>query len=291
MLVDGGVYPNGYEYSDGQLPQEPNNLDEVVQRLSQPQPALSSTVSDRKFIDKNLGASTQDDVKALVISLFLGDTGSSNTAQKNVLFNNLTSPADSLKEEDLKKAKPDYYYGSRPEQANANVRKTLSRHIVPSSSTNLPIAPNFFIEVRGPKGRLEVAQRQAWYDGVIGARAMHSLLSYNNLKEPIYDNNIYTLSAVYDSKEGEIYIYGHSMAQPNTGETRPKSYTFKLGSWIMKTDKDSYVRGLTALKNAEEWAKEVREAAIKDANKMEFQTVENEEGTNDEEQECIEETW
>jgi hypothetical protein len=61
----------------------------------------------------------------------------------------------------------------------------------------------------------------------------------------------------------------------------------------MTTDKDSYVplRGLTALKNAEEWTKEVREAAIEGANEMdpEFQTVENEEeeGTDDEEQE----TW
>jgi hypothetical protein len=144
MLINGGVYPNGYEYA-----KKPNNLDEVVQRLSQPQPALSSTISDHDFREYNNGNScalNEAGVKASVISLFLRATGSSNTTQKSVLFNNITSPADSLKEEDLKKAKPDYYYGSWPGKANANVRKTLSRHIVPSSSTNLPIAPNFFIE-------------------------------------------------------------------------------------------------------------------------------------------------
>ncbi|KAN0070480.1 hypothetical protein V8E54_011349, partial [Elaphomyces granulatus] len=130
------------------------------------------------------------------------------------------------------------------------------------------IAPNFFIEVNERRGLFEVAERQAWYNGVIGARAMHSLYWYN--REPVYDNKIYTLSAVYDS-DGWLKVYGHSMAQPNGPETRPESYTFIVGSWRMIANKDSYVRGLTVLKNAEEWAKEVRDAAIKGANEMEFQ--------------------
>ncbi|KAN0070476.1 hypothetical protein V8E54_011345 [Elaphomyces granulatus] len=127
MLIQGRIYPNGYEYSDGQRPQEPNNLDEVVQRLSQPQPALESTVSNRKFqeyFNANLDASNETD------------------------------------------AKPNYYYGSPPEKANANVRKTLSRHIVPSSSrASRKLPMNFFIEVTGPTGPTanpEIAQRQAW---------------------------------------------------------------------------------------------------------------------------------
>jgi hypothetical protein len=292
MLIDGGVYPLHYKYMHPDGPQKPNNLDEVVQRLSQPQPAISSTVSDHEFREYTEAISydsNDDAVKASVIPMFLRAIGSSDIAQKNVRFNNLTSPADSLKEEDLEKAKSDFYYGCQPEQANANVRKTLSRHIVPSSLTNLPIAPNFFIEVIEQRGFFEV-ERQAWYNGVIGARAMHSLHSYN--REPVYDNKIYTLTAIYDSR-GSLSVYGHSMAQPNGPETRPESYTFTVGSWRMITDKDSYVQGLTVLKNAEEWTKGVRDAAIEGANEMEFQTVENEEeeGTNDEEQECIEETW
>jgi hypothetical protein len=86
--------------------------------------------------------------------------------KKKILFNNLSSPADSLKDNLLKKAKPNYYYGSPPEKANANVRKTLSRHIVPSSSRASKKLPmNFFIEVTGPTGPTanpEIAQRQAW---------------------------------------------------------------------------------------------------------------------------------
>jgi len=73
MLIQGRIYPNGYEYSDGQRPQEPNNLDEVVQRLSQPQPALESTVSNRKFqeyFNANLDASNETDVKDSVFIIF-----------------------------------------------------------------------------------------------------------------------------------------------------------------------------------------------------------------------------
>jgi hypothetical protein len=267
MLINGGVYPNGYESSDGQGPQEPNNLGEVVHRLSWPQPDLSSTVSDhefREYTNAISDASNETDVKASIIPLFLRATDS-KTAKEDILFNNLTSPADSLKGL-LKKAKPDYYYGSPPRQADPDVRETLSRYIVPSSSKaskKLPIAPNFFIEVRGPTAKPEIAQRQAWYDGVIGARAMHSLHSYNR-SEPVYDNKIHTLSAVYDAKKGELHIYGHSIAQPN-GKT--EFYTFEVGSWTMATDRDSYVQGLTALKNAEEWTEDVREKAIEDANR------------------------
>ena len=53
MLIDGGVYPLHYKYMHPDGPQKPNNLDEVVQRLSQPQPAISSTVSDHEFREYN----------------------------------------------------------------------------------------------------------------------------------------------------------------------------------------------------------------------------------------------
>ena len=141
MLMDGGVYPVYYKYMHPDGPQKPNNLDEVIQRLSQPQPAISSTVSDHEFQEYTEAisyASNDDAVKASVIPMFLRAIGSSDIAQKNVRFNNLTSPADSLKGEDLEKAKSDFYYGCQPEQVNANVRKTLSRHIVPSSFDEPP---------------------------------------------------------------------------------------------------------------------------------------------------------
>lgn len=40
-------------------------------------------------------------------------------------------------------AKPDFYYGAQPKQANQEVNKCLSRYIIASASTSFPITPNF----------------------------------------------------------------------------------------------------------------------------------------------------
>src|SRR2546429_4549025 len=49
-LIDGGVYPEGYEYPDVRAPPQPDNWEEVNRRLSQPRPSLSpSRFSDEEF--------------------------------------------------------------------------------------------------------------------------------------------------------------------------------------------------------------------------------------------------
>ncbi|OJD18342.1 hypothetical protein AJ78_01655 [Emergomyces pasteurianus Ep9510] len=54
-LIDHGIYPDGYEYPDGQIPSTPNNMEEILELLAQPRPSLSSSkFSDgdfRKFND------------------------------------------------------------------------------------------------------------------------------------------------------------------------------------------------------------------------------------------------
>ncbi|TID12807.1 hypothetical protein E6O75_ATG09972 [Venturia nashicola] len=57
--------------------------------------------------------------------------GASGGAQKNILFNNL----DPL-----------------PELIDEQVREDLNRHIVPSTSTQLPAVPNFSMEAKGALG-------------------------------------------------------------------------------------------------------------------------------------------
>ena len=45
------------------------------------------------------------------------------------------------------------------------------------------MAPNFFMEVKGPDGSLAVATRQARYNGTVGSRAIYSLQNYG-VEEP-----------------------------------------------------------------------------------------------------------
>ncbi|KAF9784284.1 hypothetical protein IL306_007297 [Fusarium sp. DS 682] len=59
----------------------------------------------------------------------------------------------------LVRGNPDLYYGARPEQLDQKVRQELGSHIIPSTQHDLPIVPNFFLEVKGPDGSAAVAKR------------------------------------------------------------------------------------------------------------------------------------
>ena len=263
-LIDRGIYPYSYEYPNGQVPPKPDNWADINQRLARPQPSLSLFPDEKfeEFVRADARANNEDAVKDSVIPKLLNTMGGPNGAQRNIRFTNLAL-IDGFEEGDLKKAQPDYYYGAPPEQLNQEVRNKLSNHIIPSTSTDLPIAPNYFIEAKGPNGSFAVSTRQACFDGMHGTRAMQTLQSYGQ-GEPVYDNNAYTLSGIYHA--GQLRMYSHHATQPNGAGTRVEYHMHHIGGWSMVGDKDSHVRGLAALRNAGDWTKEMRDAAIARAN-------------------------
>ena len=203
-LIDGGVYPDEYEYPDGRVPPLPENWEEINKRLARPRPSLSpSQFPDEKFREfKRADAHVSKENKATkrVIPIIEGKIRDDKCVEGDVLFTNL----DSLTNDMLTAAKPDLYYGARPEQLDRRVREELSGHIIPSTQDHLPIAPNFFLAAKGPDGSAAVAKRQACYDGALGARGMHSLQSYDQ-GEPVYDNNTYTITSTYH--DGQLKMY------------------------------------------------------------------------------------
>ena len=157
---------------------------------------------------------------------------------------------------------PDLYYGARPEQLDPHVRTELSDHIIPSTQLDFPIAPNFFLAAKGPRGTIEVAGYRACYDSAIGARGMHSLRSYGQ-DYTAYDNKAYTISSIYYGGTLQMYT-SHPGIGLGGGET--EYYMTKLKAWAMTSDSDTFRRGLTAFPNARDWAKEIRDGFITNAN-------------------------
>ena len=262
-LIDRRIYPYNYEYQDGQEPPRPNNWEDINRMLARPRPSLSSFPDEkfREFVRADGRAKNEDEVKDSVVPKLLNNMGGPDGAQRNVRFTSL-APLDGFEEGDLKKAQPDYYYGAPPEQLNQEVRNKLSNYIIPSASTDLPIAPNYFLEAKGPNGTFTVSARQACFDGAHGTRAMQALQSYGQ-GEPVYDNNAYTLTGIYHA--GQLRMYSHYATQPNGAGTQVKYYMHQQEAYAM-TSKDSFVQGLAALRNAEDWAKEVRDTVIARAN-------------------------
>ncbi|EDN10698.1 predicted protein [Histoplasma mississippiense (nom. inval.)] len=264
-LIDHGVYPDGYEYPDGQIPAMPNNWEEINVTLARPRPSLSpSKFSDehfRKFKRADTHASKEQPVTTSVIPIIEGDVDDPKCAGGGYPLGNLAPLTDGT----LAQAKPDHLYGARPEQLNRQIRNELRDYIIPSTQDDLPIVPNFFLEAKGPDGSLAVATRQACYDGALGARGIHALQSFqqDGSRSP-YDNNAYTLTSIYHG--GTLKLYTTHLTEPNGPGHRPEYSMTQLNTWGMTGNLETFRQGACAYRNGRDWAKEKRDEFIRTAN-------------------------
>ncbi len=262
-LVDNSIYHEGYEYPDGRIPPMPNNWEEVNHRLSEPRPSLCpsrfSETDFKKFKRADRYAFKEKQVSTSVIPIIEGNFGAPNCVSGGIPFTNL----DHLTDGTAVSGNPDLYYGARPEQLNPRVRDELSGHIIPSTQHNLPLAPNFFVAVKGPNGTFPVVDNQANYDGALGARGMHSLQSYGQ-EEHVFDNNASTISSIYHG--GLLKMFTIHPSRPTDPSNRPEYYMHQLNAWAMTGNAETFRQGSTAYRNARDWAKEQRDEAIRRAN-------------------------
>lgn len=262
-LVDNAIYPDAYEYPDGSATAEPMNREYIDRILAQPRPSLSpskfSNEEFRKFKRADTHAAKENQVSESVIPIIEGKIRDPKCRLGGIPFTNL----DPLTDGTLKPGNPDIYYGARPEQLSRKVRDELGGQIIPSTQHDLPMAPNFFLAVKGPDGSLAVAGRQACYDGALGARGMHSLQSYRQ-DEPVYDNIASTITSIYHG--GTLKMYTSHVAQPRSPGGRPEYHMTQLRSFAMTDTADTFRQGARAYRNGREWAEKKREEAIKQAN-------------------------
>ncbi|KAG6034491.1 hypothetical protein E4U41_006524 [Claviceps citrina] len=219
-------------------------------------------MSDAKFgyfQKRDTHAAKEAQVMTRVIPIIEGDLDDDKCAAGQVPFNNL----DPLTDGPLVPGNPDIYYGARPEQLHQEIQNKLSGQIIPSTQDFLPMAPNFFLHVKGPSGNLAVATRQACYDGALGARGLHSLQTFGQSK-PQYDNKAYTLTSTYHGGTLKMYAV-HPIPPPNPGE-KPGFAMTQINAWCLNSDIDTFQRAVTAYRNGRDWAKRQRDHLIAQAN-------------------------
>ena len=238
-------------------------MKKIRQRLSRPRSSLSSSrFSNEKFKEfkrANEHASKESKVFRTVIPFIEGKIADDKCWEGEVLFTNLQPLADDF----FTMAKPDLYYGSRPEQLDRRVRQQLNAHIIPSKQDELPLAPNFLLVVKGPHGNLQVGKRQACYEGALGARGMHTLQSFGK-HESTNDNNAYTITSTYLA--GFLQIYTIHPTQSSDPGSRTEYCMNLLRAFAINDSADSFRQGVTAYRNARDWAKEQRDEAIRLSN-------------------------
>lgn len=262
-LIDGGVYPHAYKYVDGRVPAKPHNWEEIKQRLARPRPSLSpsrfSEKTHEQFVDADAHAAKEKQVMTSVFPTIEGKIRDAKCVAGGIPFTNL----DDLTDGTLAPGNPDLYYGARPEQLDRRVRDELSGHIIPSTQDDLPLAPNFFVAAKGPNGTPAVCERQASYDGAIGARGRQTLQSYGE-GESVYDNKAYTITSTYQS--GQLRLYTSHPIKPTSPGGRPEYTMNLLKSWPMISDPETFRQGATWFRNGRDWAEEQRDDAIARAN-------------------------
>ncbi|POS70334.1 hypothetical protein DHEL01_v211272 [Diaporthe helianthi] len=213
------------------------------------------------FQETNAQAEDEDDVLADIIPTIAGTREANYPSARNTVLGHL----DPLTDGTIILPKPDIYYSAAPEQLDSTIRKELGRCIVPSTTIDKPIAPNFFLEAKGPDGSAAVMMRQVRYDGAVGARAMHSLQNYGQDSEgPVYDDQPYTYSSTYHN--GQLQLFAHHTTAPATSGSRPEYHTNQLRTFSMTDIRETFVQGATAFRNLRDLAKKHRDTFIQAAN-------------------------
>ena len=216
-LIDVGIYPFRYQYSDDDETPTPNNIKEINERLGQRRLSLLPshfTAKDfRNFQIANKGARTEDVVKSDVFHV-IRDRPAIPSGQ-NEKFNNLKSLASNISS-----AQPDYYDGLRPADLNMRIRNDLTQYISPCTNTARLLLPNHFTELKGPDGKASKMERQIMQDLGIGARGILALQSYGQ-DGYTYDGNAYTLGSTYHSGTGTLQLYAMHPTQPADPSGQP----------------------------------------------------------------------
>ncbi|KAM3447380.1 hypothetical protein MY3296_008775 [Beauveria thailandica] len=270
-LIDHNIYPKGYEYpNDNSIP-EPSNLDDIVEALAAPRASLSPSQFPRSrfktFALANDRVISEGKVMSGILPTICGTADIPN--EGNLAFTNLDSMTDGTTVD----AVPDSYDGSLPRDINKRVRQELNKAIIPTGHGRAPVAPNFFIEAKAPRGGADVAKRQACLDGAIGARAMHSLQSYG-ADMPTYDDNAHTFSLTYHAGTGTLQLYAHHVTGPTHENERPEYHMTPLRGFTLTDTRETFIAGATAFRNARDLARRQRETLIRKANARASQTLE-----------------
>lgn len=262
-LIDHGILPPDYEYEDGRLPPKAENLaliDHVLgKQVEELSPAQVSDADFRHFQRENSHATKERQVMSAIIPIIEGKIQDPRCVCGEIPFTNL----DHLTNGWLVAGVPDRCFGSRPESLKRSIRNRLSHSICPFTQEDLPILPNFFLEVKGPDGSAAVAERQLLYVMSLGERGYLRLLSHGSPR-PIYDSKAHTLGFSYLS--GQLNAYACHAVPPSTPKGRPTFVMTLVNSWSVKGNREQFCKGASAYRNGITWAKALRDKVNKEAN-------------------------
>lgn len=197
-------------------------------------------------------------VSAKIIHNFCG-----STPKRSQLYSRFTVMEPMSKFHPDRRPMPTYFDGAPVQMLHDELKndQKLRRLIVPSDDDEIPVAPNFFLEM-APDGYWDETVRRVAYFAAHGARAMHALQSYRD-EDAQYDGMSY--SAIYQADMQYLSLYIHYVTAPKTQDGRPTYHMHLIQEYLLR-EKDRFLEGVTALRNLGDLARRHRERFIEAAN-------------------------
>ena len=240
---------------------KPENLNEVKQLFSRRRPSLEPDVFTQERFEefrKRTISSSESDIMQKMVPVLEGEGLIPN--KREGMFCNLLSMTNKLTPTPI----PDFWDGVRPESVMWQVKEALGSRIIPTKNREVPIVPNFYLEVKRPMAQGTVAAKQVLHDGAYGTRAMHYLHNYG-LSEPIYDNKAYTFSATFQDDTFKLYAHHVTPPSPDSPDGLPQYWMTYIKTYTI-TDYEGFIEGALAFRNLRDKALHDREEAIAAAN-------------------------
>ncbi|KAH8678537.1 hypothetical protein BX600DRAFT_150096 [Xylariales sp. PMI_506] len=259
-LIDHTIYPPFHLLPNGRRNPKPANIEEIRDVLRVPRGSLSpSVVPESAFEDFQLKNTTKSEGTLMrnVVPILAGGDDIPN--EGHLPFVNL----DSMTKNTTAHPVPDFFDGAQPGDVDKQVREDLYNIIIPTKHPNVPVAPNFFLEAKGPGGSGEVVKVQAVLNGAYGARMMHALQNYGE-EEPEYDGYARTFTATF--LDGTLKLYAHHVTAPTSPGQRPEFHTTLLDAYALTGNDKGWLEGTGAFRNLRKLAKDYRDRFIANAN-------------------------
>ncbi|KAH6888059.1 hypothetical protein B0T10DRAFT_460707 [Thelonectria olida] len=258
-IIDHGIFTIHHGYLGVRASPKPENYKEILEVLAKPRVSLDQFSEEDydKFAYTVANASNEREVITSIMPCLEGEARDGKYIAGGVSFRNL----DHLTDGSLVAANPDQYHGARPEQLHRTIREELDNYIIPSTQKDLPVAPNFFLEAKGPQGTQGVAILQACYNGALGARGIHNLRAYRSIAPTTYDNKAYTITATYVG--GMLTIY---TTHPVRAGVRTQLVMTQLCAFALTGGLKAFRDAAAAYRNAIDWAAQQRDLVIEQAN-------------------------
>ncbi|POS83525.1 hypothetical protein EPUL_003886 [Erysiphe pulchra] len=224
-------------------------------------PKISPQFIFELFKRSIIRAKNESEVVKYLVPILEGGILVENQGSKHITFSNLEPLTDAnIEQRALLEGTPDRCYGSPFEQLCKEVREDLNSKVVPTAEKTNPIAPNFFLELKGPEGYQKTADLQAQHYEAWGERGQIALRSWGH-DASVLDGKAHTIACTYFSRM--LIFYSIHAVKSLDIDVRIEHFMHIIDGFFMDA---SVFNAIAAYQKLQDYAEEKRNEAIELAN-------------------------